>query len=480
MKSNSKSLVWLRRDLRIYDNEALFRASEESDSLICVYIHCPEEDKPWERGAASKWWLHHSLHSLKKDLHSLGSELILTNGESSLSEILKMIFDHSIGRVYWNRIYDPHLVERDIKIKNKLHSNGIEVISCKGNLLKEPWEIKNGSGKPYQVFTPFWRNLSKEINNQVPFPRPKSLNTIKVNSSLSLEDLNLLPNIPWDKGFYDTWVVSEDEAQKLLNNFLLETAETYKEKRDFPSLSATSKLSPYLHFGQISSRTIWYESQKYFESDKLNSIEPFLRQIGWRDFAHHLLFNFPHTDTKPLKKEFEKFPWKKSKAIFSKWQKGKTGIPIVDAGMRELWHTGIMHNRVRMITASLLVKNLLIPWQDGSRWFWDTLIDADLPNNTLGWQWVAGSGADAAPYFRIFNPVSQGERFDKDGSYVRKWVPELKNLPSTWIHKPWECPDSVLSEAGIVLGKSYPKPLISLKESREEALSLYQELKSSS
>ncbi len=471
------SIFWFRRDLRIKDNEALILAARESDVLLCLYIHSPEEEHPWEPGAASGWWLHHALEDLGSSLEKLGSQLILRRGRS-INVLQSLISETSTNRVYWNRLYDPATIKRDSEIKKKLVEKNIAVFSFPGSLLKEPWEIKNSSGTAYQVFTPFWKALSREINIPDSLPILKKLPPpARSISSEKITALNLLPDIAWDREFYNLWKPTEKGAWDSISEFVLRTIEEYKSERDFPYKKATSHMSPYLHFGQITAIGIWRKIKDAFKSSDINSVEPFLRQLGWRDFAHHLLYHFPHTDHKPLKKEFEKFPWKKNKGHLSAWQKGQTGIPIVDAGMRELWTTGTMHNRVRMLVGSFLVKNLQIHWLEGAKWFWDTLLDADLANNTLGWQWIAGSGADAAPYFRIFNPVSQSQKFDPQGLYIRTWIPELKELPDKWIHHPWQAPAETLTSANITLGKTYPYPICDLKETREEALEAYHCLK---
>jgi deoxyribodipyrimidine photo-lyase len=476
-KKVSSSLVWFRKDLRVKDNEALFSAVSSSDHSICLYIHIPHEEKPWKIGSASKWWLHHSLVELKKSLEKLGTTLHIRTGNSSLSVLQELTSTYNIPRIHWNRQYEPLLIQRDAHIKKVLTDNGVEVFSYSGSLLKEPWEIKNKTGNPYQVFTPFWKELSSQVRDVTPLPSPKKITGMPIEGGASIESLSLLPSPGWDKDFYTCWNPGEAGAEKILNTFIETKLDTYKDKRDFPQLSHTSQLSPYLHFGNISARTVWHKVQTAFKNKEITRPEPFLRQLGWRDFAHHLLFHFPHTDSKPLKAVFEKFPWGSNKKYITAWQKGVTGIPIVDAGMRELWQTGIMHNRVRMITASFLVKNLLIHWHEGAKWFWDTLLDADLANNSMGWQWVAGSGADAAPYFRIFNPITQSEKFDPEGSYIRRWVPELAGLPDRWIHKPFSCPEHILKKHNIALGKEYPLPLCDLKETRENALEAYYSLK---
>lgn len=477
-KIHQNSLVWLRRDLRLEDNPALTHALSNSENTFIVFIYSPDEESPWEMGGASKWWLHHSLSKLSEDILSLGGNLNIIKSNDSLDTIREIIKKEKIDLVCWNRLYDPQVVARDTKIKSSLTEDNIKVESFSSHLLKEPWELKTTTKKPYQVFTPFWNNLRSCINKIELEKKPKDLTSSKLvlkNSIKNLKELKLLPKIPWDKEFYNHWQPGEDGAIKILKTFIKSKLENYKIDRDFPDRLGNSSLSPHLHFGEITPRKIWYVITN---SDIRSEIaEPFLRQLGWRDFAHHLLFNFPHTTEKPLRAEFSKFPWAKDKSNLKKWQKGNTGFPIVDAGMRELWQSGTMHNRVRMIVGSILVKNFLIHWHEGAKWFWDCLLDADLANNTLGWQWIAGCGADAAPYFRIFNPVSQSEKFDPSGNYIRTWVPELKNLPNKWIHKPWEAPENILKTANLNLGSDYPLPAVDLKASREIALESYYGLK---
>jgi len=470
------SIFWFRRDLRLLDNPALALAAKESEQLIPLYIFAPEEEKKWRPGEASNWWLHHSLVSLDKSLRKKGSSLVIEDG-SSQEVLLELVKKHKVERVYWNRLYDPETVKRDKNIKKVLSEVGVEAASLNGYLLTEPWEIKNGSGKCYKVYTPYSKNIFKSYNCPTKFSVPSKLSSPeKIASSekefcLALEKLNLLPVIAWDKEFYEHWTPGEKGASKLVKHFSGKADRNYSDNRDIPSIDGTSLLSPHLHFGEVSPQQIWREvSESEISSAEKHS---YLRQLIWRDFAFSLLFNFPETSDKPLRPEFKKFPWKKNRKQLIAWQKGQTGYPLVDAGMRQLWRTGWMHNRVRMVAGSLLVKHLLQPWQEGAKWFWDTLLDADLANNSMGWQWVAGSGADAAPYFRVFNPVRQGERFDVEGTYVKKWVPELSEVPKKWIHCPWDAPESVLKEASVRLGSTYPYPLVEPSEGRARALEAY-------
>ncbi len=474
-KTYDSAIIWFRRDLRLRANPALDFAIKNAKKLTFIYIYAPEEEKPWEMGGASKWWLHHSLSALAKDIKSRGGHLNIFSS-NSLDTINETIKNVDADLVVWNRLYEPEIIQRDKNIKAQIEAKETSVKTFNSSLLIEPWKIKNSTNGPYQVFSPYWRKLKSEYIDVKITNAPKVIQSKKLSASIKIEDLDLLPKISWDKNFYRSWTVGEVASQKKLKSFFKTKLSDYKIDRDFPSKDGSSTLSAPLHFGEISPHDIWNKACELEVSAEIT--EPFLRQLGWRDFAHHLLFHFPETPQEPLKKDFKRFPWNKDKKLLSKWQKGLTGFPIVDAGMRELWQTGIMHNRVRMIVGSILVKNFLIHWNEGANWFWKTLIDADLANNTLGWQWIAGCGADAAPYFRIFNPVTQSERFDKEGLYIRKWIPELSNIPDKWIHKPWDCPEKVLTEAKVILGKDYPLPCIDLKASREEALSAYYSLKS--
>ena len=475
--ASSPTLVWFRQDLRIADNPALHAAWKRGGPVIPVYIRSPEEEGAWSPGGASKWWLHQSLRALETDLRSLGSGLVIRRG-SSLTELKELTSDTGATAVFWNRRYEPAIIERDKLIKAALPAEGVEAESFNGGLLFEPWTIANKSAKPFQVFTPFWKTCLTHPEPTPPLPSPASLPRPRAwPQSLELEALELEPRIKWAEGLRTAWKPGSQGAAEHLRRFLEEPVLNYSNDRNRPDVVGTSRLSPYLHFGEISPRQVWLAARKRGEAaglgEKAWKSWQFLTEIGWREFAHHLLFYFPHTPTEPLRSDFKKFPWRPNEQWLRAWQQGRTGYPMVDAGMRELWTTGWMHNRVRMVVASFLVKNLLISWQDGARWFWDTLVDADLASNTLGWQWTAGCGADAAPYFRVFNPISQGEKFDADGDYVRQWVPELRRLPLEWIHKPWEAPSTLLLEARVKLGENYPEPMVSHAIAREVALEAY-------
>ena len=480
----TRAILWLRRDLRLEDNPALVAATQECKELIPLYIFNPAEEAPWSPGAASRWWLHHSLHTLDGELRKRGSRLVIRQGES-LAVLQQFAREEGITHLFWNRLYEPAAIERDSQIKAALSGSGTRCMSFNGSLLFEPWEIQTGQKTPYKVFTAFWKACLKtglpRLERQ---PAPSSLPPVPRGiESGPLDSLQLLPSIPWDGGFHEAWKPGSTSAMHQLDRFIEKAIGQYNSDRDLPGSSGTSRLSAHLHFGEISPLQVLESVRNMtgFEESMASTGENvYVKQLGWRDFAHHLLFHFPQTADNPMDTRFRNYPWSwKEDAgdLLSAWQQGRTGFPIVDAGMRELWHTGWMHNRVRMIVASLLTKNLGIHWLEGARWFWDTLVDADLANNSMGWQWTAGCGADAAPFFRIFNPVSQSERFDPQGAYIRKWVPELTKLPDKALHAPWMQKAELLSHAGISLGEDYPLPVVDLKETRERALDQWSRIK---
>jgi deoxyribodipyrimidine photo-lyase len=464
----SAALVWFRRDLRLADNPALAAAVATGLPVVSVYVHAPDEEAPWAPGAASNWWLHHSLAALDGALRARGSRLIVRRGPTATA-LDTLIAETDATIVVWNRLYEPAIVSRDTAIKASLRGRGIEARSFNAGQLVEPWDIETGGGGPYRVFTPFWRNLSARLAPTMPTAVPASLATPPL-PSVPLDDLGLRPTIPWDVGFSAHWTPGEAGAIAALETFLDGAVGPYASDRDRPDRPGTSRLSPHLHFGEIGPRQIVHALHQLGLGERA---APFVRELGWREFSTHLLHHFPHTSDAPLNAAFEGFPWAEpDPGHLQAWQRGRTGIPIVDAGMRELWSTGWMHNRVRMIVASFLTKNLRYHWLHGARWFWDTLVDADLPNNTQGWQWSAGSGADAAPYFRIFNPVLQGERFDPEGTYVKRHVPELARLPAKSIHKPWTLRPAELTALGLA-GTVWASPIVDLAASREAALAAY-------
>jgi deoxyribodipyrimidine photo-lyase len=479
------TLLWLRQDLRLADNPALARALAGGGAVIPVYLHAPDEEGAWPPGAASSWWLSGSLKALQADLRARGSDLIVRTPSDAAAELLDVAREVGATRVLWNRRYEPAAIDRDAAVKLRLRRDGLEAESYNGSLLWEPWEVKTKTGSPYQVFTPFWRQcltLSEPAN---PLAAPPAIPAPpRWPRSAGIAALGLAPRIDWAQGLRDSWTPGEAAALARLRTFLSEGLEGYPAARDRPDLPATSGMSPYLHFGEISPRQIWNEvRQRALRgsdaglTDKTWRDHRFLTEIGWREFGYHLLYHFPETPDRPLRPAYAKFPWKDDLQHLRAWQRGRTGYPIVDAGMRQLWHTGWMHNRVRMIVASFLVKHLLINWTHGARWFWDTLVDADLASNTQGWQWTAGCGADAAPYFRIFNPIMQGRKFDAEGVYVRRWVPELARLSNEWMHEPWAAPADELRRAGVTLGREYPGPIVNHGAAREAALAALATLK---
>ncbi|KAB7624069.1 cryptochrome/photolyase family protein [Alkalilimnicola sp. S0819] len=467
----SPILVWLRRDLRLTDNPAL-NAAARRGPVLPVYIHALAEEAPWAPGAASRWWLHHSLAALTEALAARGLPLVLRQGPS-LQTLQALVRETGARELHWNRLYEPAIIARDKTIKAALRAQGLRVTSHQAALLREPWELRNRQGKPYRVYTPFWREARRGLSVGDPEPLPDDCRGAEAPASEPLQALALLPRIRWEAGLAERWRPGEAAALARLRRFAARGLRGYAERRELPAEAGTSGLSPALHFGELGPRQILAELQGLPEGEDR---QRFIAELGWREFAHHLLFHFPRLPDEPINERFKAFPWQPDEARLRAWQRGRTGIPLVDAGLRELWHSGWMHNRVRMVVGSLLVKNLGQPWQAGARWFWDTLVDADLANNSMGWQWVAGCGADAAPFFRIFNPVRQGERFDPEGAYLRHWLPELARLPTRWLHQPWAAPGSVLAEAGVRLGREYPEPMVDLGESRRAALEAYRRL----
>ena len=474
-------IVWFRQDLRLTDNPALSAASQHG-SVLPVYILDDTNAADWAMGGASRWWLHHSLQSLN---HSLQGRLLLLRGDplSLLPRLSEAI--HADG-IHWNRCYEPWRIARDARLKEQLKDSGIAVESHNGSLLWEPWQALKQDGTPYKVFTPFWRKgcLLGAIPRQV-IPAPSDLDCLSLGGSpyarqvgdAGITALNLLPTIPWDQGMRATWQIGEDAVRQRLREFLDTGLGDYKQGRNFPARPNVSRLSPHLHFGEISPHQVWTEAQRHgAENGADENLDCFLSELGWREFSYSLLYHHPTLMRDSLQSKFDHFPWQHDDALLHAWQRGQTGFPLIDAGMRELWQTGYMHNRVRMVVGSFLVKNLRTHWHRGEEWFWDCLVDADLAANSASWQWIAGCGADAAPYFRVFNPVTQSERFDPQGDYIRRYVPEIAALPDKYLHNPSAAPAGVLREAGIVLGKDYPEAIVDLKDSREQALAAFKGL----
>ena len=468
------ALVWFRNDLRLADNPALQAALDAGQAPICVYIHAPREEGAWRPGAASDAWRQRSLIALDADLRRRGSRLRLYLGPS-LPILQTLVAGCDAEAVYWNRRYEPALERRDTGIKQALRGQGVQVASFNSALLFEPWQLATKQGEPYRVFTPFWRTALAGWREHPLSDPPASLPAVEAGpEGVALDALGLAPPLGWDAGFWDAWLPGEAGAHDALEVFTDGALRGYRSDRDRPDRVGTSRLSPHLHFGEIAPWRIVSKLQEQRSAATDADIDGYVRELGWREFAHHLLHHFPRTVEDNLNPRFDAFPWaRRDPRMIAAWQTGMTGVPIVDAGMRELWHTGWMHNRVRMIVASYLCKHMRQHWREGARWFWDTLVDADLANNTLGWQWVAGTGADASPYFRIFNPVTQGNRFDPDGRYVARWVPELADLPVGVRHAPWT--DAALARRH---APKYPKqPVVDLAEGREAALAAYQSIR---
>lgn len=456
----NKTIIWLRNDLRLSDNGALNHAYKNNHEILFLYIM----DDYFSSGSASKWFLHHALKSFKLDIKQrYNADLLIVSG-SPITKLKQLVRKYNIHSILWNRVYEPKAIQRDIQIKEYFKKENLEVKTFNSSLLFEPSKIQNLSKSYFKVFTPFWKKCLTHINQvQTPHRIPEALNLVKIDSqdALNLEDLNLLPKNPnWANNWDILYKVSEEEAHNLAEEFMNNRMLNYKEGRDFPATNNTSFLSPYLHFGLIGPKQIYFKSMIFDGNLGLNH---FLSEIGWREFSYHLLYHFNDLPNKNFKPKFDNFVWKNDKKDLEKWQKGMTGFPLIDAGMRQLWKTGWMHNRVRMVVASFLTKNLLIDWRIGQEWFWDCLIDADLAANSASWQWVAGSGADAAPYFRIFNPITQSQKFDPKGEYIRKWVPEIAHLSDKEIH----CPMN---------RNKYPEAMIDLKFSRNRALDFYKKL----
>ena len=468
MPKQNPTIIWLRRDLRLADNPALHAAVNSGKPLVLLYID--EANKGRALGGAAEVWLHHSLMAFIGSIADKGGELILRRGEAA--DILDDIIDQTgADEVHWNRRYEGWAREIDEAIKTDLKSRGLKVSSHKANLLTEPWEVVTKTGGFYKVFTPFWRAAKANFTVDKSLPAPKALDCVSGNlESDDLADWKLLPTSPdWGSKMMNEQVAGEAGAMDRLHSFLAGPVENYATQRDRPDdENGTSRLSPHLAFGEISPRQIWNETQQNdYVSDK------FLTEIGWREFSYTLLFYNPDLASENYKSAFDDFPWNSDNEKVEAWRHGQTGYPFVDAGMRELWQTGWQHNRVRMVCASFLIKHLLTDWRVGEAWYWDTLLEADPASNAASWQWVAGSGADASPYFRIFNPFTQGEKFDPNGDYVRKYVPELAKLPKKYLNQPWTAPKEILDKAGIVLGETYPKPIVDHKAARELALAGY-------
>jgi deoxyribodipyrimidine photo-lyase len=453
---------------------------------VCIYIFDPNPKHRRALGAASRWWLSSALKSLDEALQARGAHLLIFKGseEKTLKNVIKFL---NIKNIFWNRRYDYGDRTLDQSLKTSLKSDGLTVESFNSHLLYEPWEVVSKTGTPLKVFTPFWKAARLLKDPASPLPAPEKIKSMTWPKDaqfepVSLSDLHFEPTSPdWAQEMRTYWSPTEEGARNRLNDFLESSLKGYAENRDRPDYDSTSRLSPFLRFGQMSPRQIWHATQHAVETGDVvassKDLEKFFAELGWREFSYHLLFNNPELATKNYNPKFDAFPWIEKPAACVKWRRGQTGYPIVDAGMRQLWALGWMHNRVRMICASFLIKHLLIDWRHGEDWFWDTLVDADPASNPASWQWVAGSGADAAPYFRIFNPIIQGQKFDPNGDYIRQWIPELRELPTQYIHAPWTTPETALKRSGITLGSHYPKPLVDHDVARAKALKAFEDLK---
>lgn len=475
----STAVIWFRQDLRLSDNPALISACDY-DHLIPIYIDDTKTKS--QLGEASHAWLYHSLEDLQRQFHQVDNTLLLFQGDPALI-IEQITHELDIDAVLWNRCYDPESIDRDSHIKASLKAQDIHASSFNASLLYEPWQILKKDETPYRVFTPYWKEMSHRGLNLAPLAAPETIpaspdlqNLASLSTAVTLDELELLPTKPWPTHMLKHWSVGEAAAQQALGDFLDHSgAVDYQNTRDLPATSGTSRLSPHLHFGEISPRQIVWKTLRERPLGEIdNGTLTFIKEVVWREFAHYIMYHFPETQQQAMYPQFQNFPWRSDIAEpLERWQKGQTGFPIIDAGMRELWATGWMHNRVRMIVASFLTKNLLINWQEGEAWFRDTLVDADLASNIMGWQWASGCGADAAPYFRIFNPLLQSEKFDKQGEYIRRWVPELAALDNKLIHKPWTAPEATKAML------DYPEPMVDLSASRQRALDAYSKIKKS-
>jgi deoxyribodipyrimidine photo-lyase len=479
-RTSAPCIVWFRDDLRLSDHPALHAAASTGAPVICLYV-LDQSDRPHARplGGAARWWLAQSLRALQASLQAIGSSLVLRQG-SAARIITALAQEAGAQAVYWNEIAQAAYQAQADQVAAGLEAIGVASQSFPGDLLATPVQIRTKEGRGLRVFTPFWKRVRALGDPPKPLPAPKALGSAPTVISDRLEDWKLEPSHPdWAGGLRERWTPGEKSAQARLGEFLKSHVAGYSGDRDRPDRAGTSGLSPHLRFGEISPRQVWHAARFAAAERHVLSgdIDKFLSELGWREFCRHLLFDVPDLATRNLQTSFDAFPWKHDDKALAAWQRGQTGYPIVDAGMRELWHTGVMHNRVRMVVASFLVKHLLIDWREGEKWFWDTLVDADAASNPANWQWVAGSGADAAPYFRVFNPILQGEKFDPDGAYVRRWVPELGSLPDGLIHQPWRAAPLELASAGVELGKTYPHPIIDHKVGRERALAAYAKLR---
>ncbi|HQT53811.1 MAG TPA: deoxyribodipyrimidine photo-lyase [Phenylobacterium sp.] len=466
-------IVWFRRDLRLADNPALEAAVRAGGPVIPLYVL---DETPGLRapGAASLWWLDKSLASLAADLEAAGSRLVLRRGVAA-DIVLQLARETGAAEVLWNAVFDPGHGERDKDLADALKRQGAEPRRFNGGHLVNLDDVKTKAGGDFSVFTPFWRTARQAVSDGGSIPAPSALAAPAAwPASDKLSDWRLHPTAPdWSGGFSD-WRPGEAGAHDALEAFTAQALKTYSTERDRPAINGTSRLSPHLHLGEISPKACWRAAQVAAHHGQASDgeAEKFLAELGWREFNAAIARGADLAKTN-FDRKFDAFPWRDDPQGLEAWKRGVTGYPIVDAGMRQLWSTGWMHNRVRMITASFLTKHLLIDWRLGEQWFWDTLVDADHASNAGNWQWVAGSGADASPYFRIFNPMLQSEKFDPPGDYIRRWVPELARLQAKVIHAPWTAAAPVLAGSGVRLGHDYPRPIVDHAFARQRALDAY-------
>lgn len=465
------AVVWLRHELRLADNPALHAAAQSGRPLVVLYVLDDAAAGRWRAGGASRWWLHHSLASLERDIAARGGRLTLRRGLAD-QLVPALCEEAGAAALHFSHAVEPYQAAQDARVAASLRGRGVEVREHEGAGLFAPGEIRNGQSEPFKVFSPFWRACLKAGRPREPLPAPASLEGPELPSE-PLQAWALLPTRPdWAGGLREAWTPGEALAHQRLQAFLAAAVKRYGVERNAPGMEGTSRLSPHLHFGEISPVQIWAAAERA-EGDT----DKFLSEVGWREFSRHLLWQFPELPERNFRPQFDRFPWGNTPELLEAWRRGRTGYPIVDAGMRQLWGSGWMHNRVRMICASFLVKHLLIDWREGEAWFWDTLVDADLANNSASWQWVAGSGADAAPYFRVFNPITQAEKFDPEGGYIRRWVPELAKLPAPAIFAPWQASPLELAAGGVRLGETYPAPIVDHSEARTRALAAFERIK---
>jgi deoxyribodipyrimidine photo-lyase len=476
-------LLWFRRDLRLADNPALLAAVETGAPVVPVYVWSPDDDGRWAPGSASRAYLARSVSALESELRARGSRLVVRQGRSEHT-LPRLASEVGATVVFANQRHEPAAAAVDARVAGRLADLGIAFRQTEAALLVAPSSPRTRTGQPFKVFTPFWRACLAQLHVPPPSPAPRGWRSpAEWPDSLRLDDLPLSPKQAWAERMLSHWKPGEAGGLARLHEFCAEALASYPRGRDIPGVDGVSRLSPYLHAGELGPRQIWHavmDWQNLGLHGASRAAETFLRELGWREFAHHVLHHFPTTDTEPLRPSFKRFPWSRSQQHLRAWQRGLTGYPLVDAGMRELWATGFMHNRVRMVVASFLVKHLLLPWQEGARWFWETLVDADLAQNTLNWQWTAGCGADAAPYFRIFNPTTQARRYDPDGTYIRRWIPALAQLPTRFLPEPWNAPVPLLRAAGVVLGETYPAPIVDHVSARARALAALASVRSGS